>query len=204
MSATPALHWLPAIDDWRPRLAAFRAAPSWDEAMALAGSRLDFVRTNALDASVLQAFAEPPAGLATRPVRLAILGSSTLAHLHAGIRLAALRRGIHLTTYENEYGQYLQELMEPESGLHRFRPTAILLALDAHHLAAGVNGSMSAAGADAALAEIEGRITQCWQLAREAFACPIIHQTALPVWPAAAGQQRASPRRLARATSSPG
>ncbi len=33
------------------------------------------------------------------------------------------------------------------------------------------------------MAEIEAQILQCWRLARDAFACPILHQTALPVWP---------------------
>ncbi len=183
MSATPALHWLPVLDDWRVRITRLRAAPAWDDAVALAQSQLDFVRTNALDGIATAACPAPPAGLGTRPVRLAILGSSTLAHLHAGIRLGALRRGIHLVTYENDYGQYLQELMDPVSELHAFKPTAVLLALDAYTLSAGLNAAMTEAEADAALAEIEGRIAQCWQLARDAFACPIIQQTALPVFP---------------------
>ncbi|MEJ0048248.1 MAG: hypothetical protein WDN04_20580 [Rhodospirillales bacterium] len=60
--------------------------------------------------------AVPPADLAAPPVRLAVLGSATLTHLHAPIRVAALRRGISVTTYENDYGQYLQELLDPAVG----------------------------------------------------------------------------------------
>src|SRR5207237_5549183 len=92
------------------------AAEAWDEAVALANARLDFVRTNALDEIVARRFgAAPPKGLATKPVRLALLGSSTLAHLHAAIRVAGLRRGLWITIYENDYGQYWQELTDPES-----------------------------------------------------------------------------------------
>ncbi len=134
------LRWLPEPLDWRPRLRALTAAgeQTWEQAVALANTRLDFTRTNALDEMVRRRHADaPPPGTGTRPVRLAILGSSTLAHLHPGIRVAGLRRNIHITTYENDYGQYLQELMDPGSELHAFRPDAVLFAFDAYHLSAG-------------------------------------------------------------------
>src|SRR3954469_9418733 len=115
------LYWLPEVEEWRARLRALadgaagtaagdRAA--WAEAVALANSRLDFVRTNALDQIVARRFGPlgaetgPPPGLAAKPVRLALLGSGTMAHLHAGIRVAGLRRGLWITVYENDYGQY--------------------------------------------------------------------------------------------------
>ena len=179
---TPTLHWLPEASDWRPRLAAFRGAPAWEAGVGLAQLRLDFLKTNALDDAVQTGFAEPPAGLGSRPVRLAILGSSTVSHLHAAIRVAGLRRGLHVATYDCEYGQYLQELMDPESGLYRFRPTAVLLALDGYHLAAGLDGGASAAEAGAALEEVAARMRQCWALAK-GFGGLVLQQTVLPVWP---------------------
>ena len=110
------LYWLPECEDWRARLRALAAgdpapgsapAAAWAEAVALANARLDFVRTNALDQIVARLFGiEPPAGLAAKPVRLALLGSGTMAHLHAAIRVAGLRRGLWITVYENDYGQY--------------------------------------------------------------------------------------------------
>jgi len=88
----------------------------WKDAVALANHRIDFIRTNALDEIVRRRHAKaPPTGTGTKPVRLAILGSSTLAHLHAPIRVAGLRRNIWIETYENDYGQYLQELLDPSS-----------------------------------------------------------------------------------------
>ena len=176
------LHWLPTIPDWRPRLRALpdHAAP-WAEAVSLANSRLNFVLTNALDQTLRQVVPLPPADVVTKPVRLAVLGSSTLAHLHGAIRVAGLRRGIWVDTYENEFGQYLQELSDPLSALHEFKPTAILFAFDAYHVTAGLTAGMDEAGADAALAEIKDRIREVWRLAREAFRCPILQQTILPV-----------------------
>jgi FkbH-like protein len=187
MTPTPGLHWLPEGTDWRPKLMALRATPDWDTAVALANHRLDFLRTNQLDEIVRKAFPTQPKGLSTRPVRLAILGSATMAHLHAGIRIAALRRGIHVTTYENDYGQYLQELMDETSALYAFKPTVILLALDPYHLTAGANAALTPEQANDTYADIMSRIEQCWTLARAAFACPILHQTPLPVHPEVLG-----------------
>nr|WP_294511222.1 HAD-IIIC family phosphatase [uncultured Rhodopila sp.] len=177
------LHWLPAIPDWRQRLRALAAEPAtaWDSAVALANARLNFVLTNALDETVRRVLPCGPESLATKKVRLAVLGSSTLTHLLPGIRVAGLRRGIWIDTYETDYGQYLQELSESDSALHDFQPTAILLALDAYHLTSGVTAGMDAATADAALEEMQGRISETWRLAREAFRCPIIQQAILPV-----------------------
>ena len=108
------LHWLPALPDWRQRLRALPANPAtaWDNAVALANARLNFVLTNALDETVRRVLPNGPETLATKKVRLAVLGSSTLTHLLPGIRAAGLRRGIWIDTYENDYGQYLQELSE--------------------------------------------------------------------------------------------
>jgi len=177
------LHWLPEILDWRVRLRGLANEPGsvWDNAVALAGARINFVLTNALDETLRRLLPGPPEGLATKPVRLAVLGSSTLAHLLPAIRVAGLRRGIWIDTYENDYGQYRQELSDPQSALHAFRPTAVLLALDAHDLTAGVTAAMDAEAADAALTEVTERIRSTWQQVRESLRCPVLHQAALPV-----------------------
>ncbi len=177
------LYWLPRIEQWRDRLRRLGEAGDgvWDEAVALAGARLDAVQTNALDTMLRRSLGKPPQGLADKPVRLAVLGSSTLAQLHPAIRVAGLRRQIWVETYENDYGQYWQELSDPNSRLHRFKPNAVLFALDARHLAAGISAASSGADAEAALEAICERIRACWRLARENFRCPVIHQLALPV-----------------------
>jgi FkbH-like protein len=183
------LHWLPTVPDWRQSLRAFPADPeaARDSAVKLANARLNFVLTNALDETVRRALPGGPAALATKKVRLAVLGSSTVTHLLPGIRVAGLRRGLWIDTYENDYGQYLQELSDPDSPLHGFKPNAVLVALDAYHLAAGITAGMDAGTAAAALAEMQDRLLEVWRLAREAFRCPIIQQAALPVHPAVLG-----------------
>ena len=183
-AAVEQLRWLPEAADWRTRLRALGAANDpWAAAVALANTRLDFVRTNALDEMLRRAVTEPPSGTGTRPVRLAILGSSTLAHLHPAIRVAGLRRNIHIATYENDYGQYMQELLDTGSALHAFRPSAVLFAFDAAHLTQGLHAALSAEDADAIMGEVTARIEQCWRLARTAFACPVMQQTVLDTVP---------------------
>ena len=192
--AAPSLHWLPAEDGWRARLKVFRSESeasraAWAEAIAIAKTRLDFTATNALDQAVQVRFAAgPPPGLATKPVRLAILGSSTTNHLVPAIRVAALRRGIWVTVYETDYGQYFQELMEPSSSLHEFKPTALLFALDAFELAQGVTSGMAEPVAAGAVDEVMQKLEHCWRVAREAFGGQIIQQTALDGFPGVIGE----------------
>jgi FkbH-like protein len=185
-----ALYWLPEMDNWRARLRALSDNPDgvWEEVVALANSRLDFILTKALDEKVSQIFGKtPPRNIATQPVRLALLGSSIMAHLHAAIRVAGLRRGMWISIYENDYGQYWQELTDPASALHEFRPNVVLFALDPHHLAAGVGASLDQADANSRLDQVRERVRECWRLAREAFHCPVIHQLPLPVHPTVLG-----------------
>ena len=184
------LRWLPDIPDWRDRLRALvnETGDIWPRAVSLANARLDFTRTNALDTLVRRRHAEaPPAKLGTQPVRLAILGSSTTAHLHAPIRVAGLRRNIWITTYEPSYGQYLQEILDPGSGLHAFKPTALLFALDARHMAQGMHAGLGQDAAQQALAAATETLTGAWRAAREAFGCPIMQQAFIDPFPAMLG-----------------
>ena len=184
------LHWLPVDDNWRARLAKLRkdTPPSeeviWQEAVALANLQMDFVRTNALDQTLQIIFKNrSPVGAGILHVRLALLGSSTMAHLHGAIRVAGVRRGIWISIYENNYGQYYQELSDPRSALYAFDPTVLLLAQDAYHLAEGVSSNLDVHQSNLLLDERAQRLAECWRLAREAFNCQIVQQTPLPVHP---------------------
>ncbi len=198
----PVLAWLAEAGDFTARIRTLEAAGScgWGELVGLANLRLDFLRTERLDALLRRHFAEPPAVLSTRPVRLAILASSTTVHLAAPIRIAALRRNMHVRVHEGEYGQYLQELADQESALFRFRPDCVLLALDAHHIVAGLDAMADADAAQAALDAARGMLAQCWRLAREKLGATVIQQAILPILPPRLGanEQRlfGSPARM--------
>ena len=123
-----------------------------------------------------------PLELTVKPVKLAVLGSSTVTHLFAGIRVAGARRGIWIDTYECDYGQYLQELMDSASPLHEFHPTVVLFNIDSRTIAQAANIAMLRAEAKAAVDNELGKLKDCWRRAREAFGCQIIQQTALPIF----------------------
>jgi FkbH-like protein len=181
------LEWLPEPPDWAASLIDLRRSKSvWEDAAALSRHRLTATQTNALDRLVRELVTEPPPrSLAGPSVRLAILGSSTMAHLHSGIRMGGMRRNLSITIHEAAYGQYRQALADPAE-LKAFQPTAILFALDAYHLAAGVEPSMSLAETDAALEAAAERIRQCWRLAKT-FDAAIIQTIPLPVHAGLAG-----------------
>lgn len=183
------LHWLPHLTNLRESIRGLPTSSeaAWAVGVSLANTRLNFVLTDALDARLRRIVTEPPADLSTKPVRLAMLGSCTLAHLHSAIRVAGLRRGIWIDVYESDYGQYMQELADPQSALHRFKPDAILLSLDAYHLSAGITSAHDQAAADARMLEVTGRIAEAWRLSQDAFHCPIIQQAAMPVYPPVLG-----------------
>jgi FkbH-like protein len=63
--------------------------------------------------------------------RVALLGSFTLDPFLPVLRVEAARAGLWLDTYLAPYGQFLSELIDPGSGLYRFRPNVTFLAADA-------------------------------------------------------------------------
>jgi FkbH-like protein len=62
--------------------------------------------------------------------RVAVLSSFTLEPFVSVLRVEAARAGLWLDTYLTPYGQYLCELLDPNSGLYRFRPHITFLAID--------------------------------------------------------------------------
>ncbi len=189
MSAPPRLHWLPADPEFRSKLRALPASGehAFAQAIALANTNLDFVATNALDEMLRRVIPAAPTDIGTKPMRLAVLGSSTTTHLLPALRVAGLRRGMWLTTYESGYGQYWQELLDLGSALHAFKPDALLFALDAHHLTQGVANASSLADRNACVDDVMSRLQRCWELARSAFKGLVLQQTVVNVFPAVLG-----------------
>src|SRR5436309_888937 len=119
------LYWLPEIVDWRTRFQATAACgmASWPSLVSLANARVNFIQTVKLDKLMQSMYRDaPPPELTSKPVRLAVLGSSTTDHLVPSVRIAALRRSIWLKAYTTPYAQYLQDLLNSRSDLYEFRP----------------------------------------------------------------------------------
>ncbi len=199
------LPWLPEKPIWRETLQTTeKLGPSpeaWSTLVELASARMDNVRTIQLDLRRQKLFgSERPANTVGRPIRLAILGSSTLAQVIPAIRVAGLRRGLWVETYEAEYGQYWRETKDAASGLYSFGPSAVLFAFDARHLLGSADAALDAASASALLSRTLDRIVECWRVVKSAFGCQVIQQAVLPVFPALMGQNEfrlpGSPRAL--------
>ena len=172
------LNWLPERDDWDSLLSGVAEGSAAEAACSLrtlATSRMPHVKLGKLDRVLRRALASNGGTLpGLQPVRLAVLASSTSAHLAPGIRVAGLRRGLAIEVYETPYGTYRQELIDKRSSLHEFAPEAVLLALDARHLL-----TAERATPEAALEMLRG----CWRLATQRFHCQVMQQTLLPVFP---------------------
>jgi len=110
-----------------------------------------------------------------------MLGSSTISHLEAGIRVAGLRRALRVEILRGGYGQYWQEIFADDSPLKSFAPTVTLLTLDPWHLTAGLPINATTAQRDTVLAETLSRIIRCWNGLQERFRCQVIQQVPLPV-----------------------
>ncbi|BCM86211.1 HAD-IIIC family phosphatase [Methylobacterium indicum] len=188
---TADLSWLPPPPaDFAARLGAAEALPdraAWDALAGLARTRLDPARTTRLDRALQRRF--PEASPAGPPTRLALLGSSTLSHLAAGIRVGALRRDLRVTVHEGAYGRFDREI--DGEALRALRPDTVLLALDADALL-GPTGDIGAA---------LDRLRSLWARARAAHGCTIIQQTLLPAAiPLMGGNEHRMPGSLAART----
>lgn len=143
----------------------------------LAHWELGHVETIQLDRALRQVAAE---GWSDMPrARLALLSSCTADHLLPAIRVAGLRSGVLIELYAGPYGQYRQEVLDPNSGLHRFRPDMVVFALSAHEAIAGVPLTATATQAQAALQEFLDALRTLWHRTREVLGATVIQQSFL-------------------------
>ena len=181
------LYWFTRCQEFSSRLRAARLEGlPWPELVRLARHDLDSLQTDRLAGLRRQLFADgAPSAVGARDVRLALLGSLTLSQLEGGIIAGGLRRGLWVEARAGEYGQYLQELIDPSSWLADFAPTHVLLAFDARTAAS--RGARAASGENAVAAFVD-HVAMCWARARERLpGVSILQQTLLPVLPRVMG-----------------
>jgi FkbH-like protein len=173
--------WLPVATDFRAELRAARAAASPAERLdglaALAQHRLNYLETLTLD-RVLGEF-DADLRSAMPAARLALLASSTVDHLIPGIRVGALRRRLLADCYVGTYGQYRQELLQPSSALHKFKPDTVLFSISAGDAIASIPLGATRSEADDALNRTISELRELWSQARERLRATVIQQTFL-------------------------
>ena len=193
MASSPDLYFLPAApDDWRARLKALATAgadaAAWREAMALAGYALNFTQTSALDTILRRVFTTVPESLlATAPERLAVLSSATTTHLLPSLRVSALRRGIWLDTFENDYGLYRQAVFDTDTPLSAFAPTAVLFSVDAEHAVRGVGDCRTAGETAGQVESLLSSLETLWARCVDRFGAQVLQQTLMARLPETLG-----------------
>ena len=79
------------------------------------------------------------------------------------------------------YGQYSQDLLDPDSSLHQFAPQFVLLSIMATDIIAGVPLTATAAEVEETISRSIDELRLLWRKARETFNATIIQQTFLDV-----------------------
>jgi FkbH-like protein len=112
-----------------------------------------------------------------RRARVAVLGSYTTDQYAALLPLAAARTGVDVEVYAAPYGQYRQEILDPQSGLYRFDPEVVILAV--HAGATGLPAFSAAADQD--VEQEVANWTGLWNLLRSRTSARVIqHAFAVP------------------------
>jgi predicted enzyme involved in methoxymalonyl-ACP biosynthesis len=121
------------------------------------------------------------------PYRLAVLRSFTVEPLAPLMRAAAFARGIDLETHIGEFNAYAQEILDGESALYRFRPDAVVLAVQTRDVAPGLwrdyarlGESERAAEAESVLGRFRGWVRAFREHSRAAL---MVHSLETPAAP---------------------
>jgi FkbH-like protein len=179
---SPTMNWLPIAGDFRADLRAALDQPKPTEGCeglsALAAHRLGFLETVQVDKALARLNLKEALGF--QPVKLAILSSSTVDHLPPAIRVAGLRRKLLIEVHGGAYGQYRQDLLDPTSALHGFKPQAVLFSLTAREAIASVPLTATTTEVDGAIGRFIAELRPLWRKAREIGAA-VIQQTFIDV-----------------------
>jgi FkbH-like protein len=150
------LAWLPAPPaDFRQRCGALATSSGarGREARALASHALNENQLARLSAAIGE-LARSGADLAPlTPLKLGLIGNGTLDLIAPTLTASAARHGVLLELVQADFGQTLQEALDPASWINRARPDAVLLCIDYRALPdlAGPSGAADALAFVAAL-----------------------------------------------------
>jgi FkbH-like protein len=70
-----------------------------------------------------------PAARPNQTVKVGLLGNATLDHLQNYLKVELYKAGLRPELYAGGFGQYTQEILDPESGLYAFAPDVLVLAI---------------------------------------------------------------------------
>ena len=175
------IDWLPTHPDFRGALRGILDAPSSTNRLGkladLANHRLSFLEVSQLDRALARVGGVEGSGIT--PVRLSVVASSTVDQLVPGIRVAGLRRRLMFDVQIGPYGQYRQQVFDPSSALHRFKPQFVLFSLTAREAIAAIPVTASPAEVDVAIGRALDELRMLWRRVRDQLKAVVVQQTFL-------------------------
>ncbi|MGH7824308.1 MAG: HAD-IIIC family phosphatase [Candidatus Binatia bacterium] len=101
----------------------------WTEASAMLAGLWHQKPVMANAAYIVSRYERMRSELPMTPYRLALLRSFTIEPVIPLLRAAAFANGIDLTVQLGDFNAYAQEMLNPQSNLHQFKPDAVILAV---------------------------------------------------------------------------
>ena len=146
-----------------------------DDIARMVGPDLDYSQ-----AMALVGILKKVGGTATPACRLAILGGFTTHQLCDLIRLQLHGLGVSCSIHESEYGVYRQEILDPGSELHAFRPDVVYLAVNRHNLGNLPQPEDTPARVQELIAKEVDDWRSLWHAAHERLGCLVIQDNVDP------------------------
>jgi FkbH-like protein len=109
-------------------------------------------------------------GWPLRKARVAVLGTSTTSLLIPLLKALCLRDRIHTSFYQGLYGAVQQEVLDPDSGLAKFRPDLVFLVTHWRDL----NLPPMTSDEDAAVERVVEDNKLLWQRLSDQFGCHVV------------------------------
>src|SRR5262249_27771347 len=113
---------------------------------------------------------------ALAPLRVALLSSFSIEFVHDFLVAFGLVEGLRIELYQAGSGQFRQDILHPDSGLHAFHPDAVIVAVEGKDLVPDLYRYDSADGVDLekAVAEAARELSGLTQAFRERSAATLL------------------------------
>ncbi len=112
--------------------------------------------------------------------RIAVLGGLTLDYLGAAIGCAAVQEGMAPILSLAPYGTWIQEVLDPQSGLHRFRPDVVVFAIDRRDVMEALRPDAGEAAVAEAVAAKCALFQRLWGLLHSDLGARALQHTLVP------------------------
>jgi FkbH-like protein len=128
----------------------------------------------------------PPDRLPLAPLRVALLSSFSIEFIHDVLVALGFLEGLRIQIYQAGFGQFRQEILNPDSGLYAFSPDAAVLALEGKDVFPGLYGHDlpdDAASFESTLAAAGQELVTLARVFRErSSAALLVHNFTPPTW----------------------